>query len=319
MLPDARVVTVVLNYRGVDDTLACVSALQHSTCLDQALVLVDNGPADSPEHHRLADGLGDRGVLVATGENLGYAGGNNVGIRLALEQDPDFVWLINPDLRVEPTTLEKLLATADEIRDAAALGPRIVHGDSDPSRIWFDGGIFDRLDGRTGHLHDGRPEAELPPGGPRDVDYVTGACLLLRASAVRQVGPIPDDYFLYFEETDYCRRLADRGWRLLVVPQARAVHHKRSSGQLPTVAYTYYMRRNKELFARRMGVDVDAALAHFDRTWISPWRANIGRRAPSWLPVFEEIIELGAADAAAGRTGRRDDLDRFPPADGQLA
>lgn len=313
MLPEPRVATVILNYRNAEDTLACVAALQRSTCLDQRLIVVDNGPADSDDHRRLVAGLGDRATLVATGENLGYAAGNNVGIRLALEHEPEFVWLVNPDLRVEPGTLERLLDTAGKVRDAGALGPRVVHGDSDPVRIWFDGGIFDRSrTGATGHLNDGRIETEVPPGGPRDTEYVTGACLLIRTDAVRHVGLLPEDYFLYFEETDYCQRLAASGWRLLIDPVARAVHHKRSSGDLPTVAYVYYMRRNKELFAVRMGLDAAAAVEQFERAWVRPWRANIGTRAPSWQPVFDELIALAAADATAGVTGRRDDLGRFP-------
>lgn len=313
MLPDARVTTIVLNYRDVDDTLACVASLQRSSCPDQRLIVVDNGPPDSPEARRLSAELGPRATVVSSGSNLGYAGGNNVGIRLALQRRPEFVWLVNPDLRVEPGTLEQLLATAEKVPDAGALGPRILHGGSDPARIWFDGGRFDvRGNGATGHVNDGRPESDVPPGPPRDVDYVTGACLLLRADAVRHVGLLPEDYFLYFEETDYCRRLASAGWRLIVDTAARTAHHKRSSGDLPTVAYVYYMCRNKHVFSVRNGVDLAAAMTHFDQVWIRPWRRKIEQLAPSWVPVFDELVTLADDDARAGRTGRRDDLDRFP-------
>ena len=311
MMRDARVATVVLNYRGTADTVECVRALQRSTSLDQRLIVVDNA-APGPEHDGLAKALAEVGAgheLVATGGNLGYAGGNNVGIERALAGRPEFVWLVNPDLQVEPGTLERLLATAGEVRDAAALGPRIVHGlapgEPGPVRIWFDGGVLDAR-GATSHLHNGRVEAETPPGGPRDTDYVTGACLLLRADAVRAVGPVPEDYFLYFEETDYCRRLAGGGWRLVVDPRARAVHHKRSSGLLPTPAYVYYMRRNKVLFARRLGLDTAEVLAEFRRVWEDPWRANVARRAPGWLPTFDALVALAAADADADRTGPQD-------------
>lgn len=314
-LPGARVVTIVLNYQNPDDTEACVSALFRSTDLDQSLVVVDNGPSGTPENDRLKALVGDHGVLLTTGENLGYAAGNNQGIRLALQQRPEFIWLVNPDLRVEPDTLELLLDTADTYRDAAAIGPRIVYGGAGPTRIWFDGGIFDAADaGRTGHLHDGKHESDFPPGNPYDTDYVTGACLLLRTDAIRQVGLLPEDYFLYFEETDYCQQMNTRGWRLIVNPQARAQHFKRSSGALPTVSYVYYMRRNKEIFARRLGLDVPAALAHFDRVWTMPWRAKVGQRAPMWLPVFDDVVALAAEDAREGKTGRQDGLSRFPSA-----
>ena len=146
----------------------------------------------------------------------------------------------------------------------------------------------------------------MPPGPPRDVDYVTGACLLLRADAVRAVGLLPEDYFLYFEETDYNQQLAAAGWRLVVDSRARAVHHKRSSGDLPTPAYTYYMRRNKQLFARRMGVDEAAAVEQFRQVWIDPWRRNVADRAPHWS------ADLRRADRPRGgrRGGRRDGSGR---------
>ncbi|MFN8075526.1 MAG: glycosyltransferase family 2 protein [Kineosporiaceae bacterium] len=315
MLPEPHVATVVLNYRGIDDTVACVRALMGSTVLDQRIIVVDN-EAPGPEHDALRAAVPERVEVVATGGNLGYAAGNNVGIRMAMQRRPEYVWLVNPDLRVEPETLEGLLATAHAIKDAGVIGPRIVHGGTTPSKIWFDGGIFDRAkDGATSHLHDGRLEADVPVTGPRDVGYVTGACMLVRADVVRTVGTIPEDYFLYFEETDYCQRVKAAGWRLLADPRARAVHHKRSSGDLPTVAYVYYMRRNKELFARAMGLDTARVVAQFEKVWVDPWRANITRRAPGWVETFDALIAQAAADAAAGRGGRRDDLDRFASAE----
>ena len=328
MLRDARVATIVLNYRHPEDTVACLAALQRSTCLDQRFVVVDND-AEGPAHEELRAAVtavtapATDVTVLATGGNLGYAGGNNVGIRHALQRRPEFLLIVNPDLHVEPTTIERLLATAREVPDAAAIGPRIVHGDTGSDgtgaaagagsrRIWFDGGVFDRSRaGATTHVNMGRPEREVPPGPPRDVDYVTGACLLLRADAVRAVGLLPEDYFLYFEETDYNQQLAAAGWRLVVDSRARAVHHKRSSGDLPTPAYTYYMRRNKQLFARRMGVDEAAAVEEFRRVWVDPWRRNVANRAPHWSATFDALIAKAEADAAAGVTGPAD-LSAYP-------
>jgi hypothetical protein len=350
MLRDARVATIVLNYRNTEDTVACLTALQRSTCLDQRFVVVDNA-APGPAHDALraavtaATAPATGVTVVASGGNLGYAAGNNLGIRLALglgpaagpratvpggspaasaggPRRPEFVLIVNPDLHVEPTTVERLLAAARAVPDAAAIGPRIVFGEADGSvprggraRIWFDGGIFDRSRaGATTHLNLGRTEREVPPGPPRDVDYVTGACLLLRADALRTVGLLPEDYFLYFEETDYCQQLLAAGWRLVVDTRARAVHHKRSSGSLPTPAYTYYMRRNKQLFARRMGLDEAAAVEEFRQVWVDPWRRNVGNRAPHWQPTFDALVARAEADAAAGVTGPVD-LSAYPSAD----
>jgi GT2 family glycosyltransferase len=340
MLRDARVATIVLNYRHSEDTVACLAALQRSTCLDQRFVVVDND-AEGPAHDALRAAVeavtapATDVTVLASGGNLGYAGGNNVGIRHALGLDapadgpagrrrrrPEFLLLVNPDLHVEPTTVERLLAAAGAVPDAGAIGPRILHGDTGssgvtggPPRIWFDGGVFDRSrGGAVTHLNMGRTEREVPAGPPRDVGYVTGACLLLRADAVRRVGLLPEEYFLYFEETDYNQQLAAAGWRLIVDSRARAVHHKRSSGDLPTPAYTYYMRRNKQLFARRMGLDEATAGEEFRRVWVEPWRRNVADRAPHWSATFDALVAKAEADAAAGVTGPVD-LSAYPAHD----
>src|SRR3954447_19748903 len=104
MLRDARVAAIVLNYRHTEDTVACLAALQRSTCLDQRFLVVDNA-APGPAHDRLREAVAavtapaTDVTVLATGGNLGYAGGNNVGIRRALERRPEFLLLVNPDLR----------------------------------------------------------------------------------------------------------------------------------------------------------------------------------------------------------------------------
>jgi GT2 family glycosyltransferase len=317
---DPRVATIVLNYRHIEDSIDCVAALLRSTVLDQRIVVVDNGP-EGAEHDRLKAGIAavtapaTDVTVVATGANLGYAGGNNAGIRLALQRNPEFLWIVNPDLRVEPTTLERLLAAARAVPDAAALAPRILHGGTEPAKIWFDGGVVDRSrGGAVTHVNMGRIERDTPPTPPRDVAYVTGACMLLRADAVRALGTIPEDYFLYFEETDYCQRLIAGGWRVVVDSRARAVHHKRARERVPTPAVVYYMRRNRVLFAKRLGLNPADAVEEFDGTWVRPWRRNVSERVPHWLPTFDALIARAAADADTGVSGPAD-LGEFPDAE----
>ncbi|MCA1722637.1 MAG: glycosyltransferase family 2 protein, partial [Actinobacteria bacterium] len=195
--PPPRVFTVILNYRHVDDTVGCVAALARSSARNQSVVIVDNGsgPSAVDDLHR---GCPARPV-IASPENLGYAGGNNLGIRYALDRQADFVWLLNPDTRVEPRTLEFLLETMEAIPDAGIIGPRILLGGSKPTTIWFDGGeIDDDAFGATSHLHSGRRDDEVPVGPPRDVAYVTGACMLVRRAVFDDIGLLPEEWFLYF-------------------------------------------------------------------------------------------------------------------------
>jgi GT2 family glycosyltransferase len=280
--------------------------------LDLAIVVVANGPQDD-RYRDLVDLLGLQVTTIATGSNLGYAAGNNVGIRWALERRPEFVWVLNPDTEVAPTTLSRLLSTAVSHGDAGIIGPRLVLGDG---RIASDGGIVDAArHGATSNRNAGRLAADITAAGPRDVDYVSGAALLLRLSMLEAVGQLPEDYFLYFEETDYCRAVQAAGWRTLVDDRVSIVHHKRSSGVLPTPYYLYYMTRNRMLFAsRHFDADPALVLADFDRAFLTPWRSSVEQHAPSWLPQFDEIVALALEDARSGVTGRQPRVDVVPVA-----
>lgn len=305
--PPARVFTVVLNYRTHDDTLRCLESLSQSTRRSQFPVVVDN--ASGPEAvERLRAGLPATTLLVS-GENLGYAGGNNLAIRYALERDAEFVWILNPDTSVEAATLEQLLDTARRRPEAGLLGPRVLYGGSRPLTVSSDGGRIDwQQGGATSNRNDGVAVTELPDEGAHEVDYVTGSSLLVRAEVFEDVGLLPEEYFLYFEETEFACRAAAAGWAALVDVGARIHHYKRSFGPLPEPYYVYYYLRARLLFAQRCSDadpgTVEASLDHF----VLSWRDRVGRHAPGWLDTYDWLVDQAFADGHAGRTGRRDEI-----------
>lgn len=302
------VATVVLHYRHVDDTARCVRAIRRSTHRDQRIVVVQNA-ATPEENDRLHDVLGPT-TLLASPENLGYAAGNNLGIRYALDLDVDYVWLLNPDTIVEPTTLERLLATATVHPEAGLLGALARYHRRKPPTVWCNGGVVDwSRGGATWHLDDGRPVDRARTDGPFAVDYVTGACMLVRREVFEEVGLLPEHYFLYFEETDFAARARDAGWAVLQEPRAQLDHDKRSTGRLPAPYYVYYFVRNRLRFAIEVG-EADPAVVEEDLGgWIAAWRTKVGEREPSWLPAYERLVAAGLADGHAGVGGRRDDVD----------
>src|SRR6266542_4767197 len=115
-----RVFTVVLNYQDAADTLRCVDSLGSSNYREQFLVVVDNG-SDAGTVAALTKGLSTR-TLILSGENLGYAAGNNLGITYALGNDADLVWVLNPDTEVRPDTLRRLVRTMSEFPEIGILG-----------------------------------------------------------------------------------------------------------------------------------------------------------------------------------------------------
>lgn len=312
VLDRPHVTSVVLNFGTAADTLEAVASLGASTYRDHSIVVVDNG-SPPPDRELLEQGL-DGHVLLQTDENLGYAGGNNVGVRLALEDGADLVFIVNPDIRVEPDALELLVDAVLERPSAGILGPRVLHGGSDPTSIWFDGATVDlERGGATKHVGGGRHHVPGQDAGLVSTDYVVGSTMLVRSSVFRRLGLLPEEYFLYFEETDFNLRARAAGWDLLVVQAAVAHHHRQSVRHVPSPTYVYYFVRSRLLFAGRHAPDaVDAAWAELDETWVQPWRERVERRASHWVDTFDRLVEAARTDAAKGRTGRRDDVHTTP-------
>lgn len=302
---------VVLNHRHPDEAVRAVDSLQRSTH-PISVIVVDNGSSDG-DLATLRRGVGRDVAVIETGDNLGYAGGNNVGIRAALDDGADLVWVVNPDVVVGPDTLDVLVRTSTHHPQAGIFGSRIYVGGSDPKRIWFDGGLilWDR-GGATRHLGWGKTDGEMPAPGPFTVDYVTGAAMLVRSAVFADVGLLPEEYFLYFEETDFGVRAQRAGWSAMVDSRSRLDHFTRSLDEVPEPHFVYYFIRNRILFGTRFtGWRPAAVVADLQSTLDSLGR-RVAAGAPGWVATFEHLVALAIEDGTAGRTGRRDDIAELP-------
>jgi GT2 family glycosyltransferase len=205
-----RVGVVVLNYCGVDDTLACVASL---AALDDPVrvLVVDNGSGDGSAA-RLAAVPGVE--LIANDSNLGFAGGNNVAIERLLDEGLEFVWVLNNDTVVEASTAREMVAVADADARVGAVGS-IIYDMAAPGRVLtWGGGSVGRWSGRTRDAH----------AGSDRVDYLTAASVLLRAAALREVGLFDPRYFFTWEDVDLSSRLVAAGWRLAIAERSRVWH-----------------------------------------------------------------------------------------------
>jgi GT2 family glycosyltransferase len=208
--PSPRVGVVVLNYRGADDTLRCLGSLA-AAGIDEGVVVVDNASDDGS-----VEAIGEAFptmTLVVNEDNLGFAAGCDRGIACCLEDGAEFVWVLNNDTTVEPATLPALLVAAADPR-AGAVGA-VIYDMAETERVLTWGG--GRVGRWTGFTRDAR--------GPGDrLDYLTGASLLLRATALDDVGSFDPRYFFTWEDVDLGLRLRRGGWRLVVAPDARVWH-----------------------------------------------------------------------------------------------
>ncbi len=215
------VAVVVLTWNDRELALACLASLRDQTYACTEVIVVDNASTDGT-----ADAIATEFPeldLIRNPRNLLFAGGNNVGIARALERGAEWVLLLNHDTHVAPDFVENLIDAAALHTDAAALGPMIYYA-SDPRRVWYAGGLVSLRWGRFAH----RGIRQIDRGQfsrVEETDYVTGCALLMRRQAIAEVGLLDEGFRMYCEDTDWCLRARNRGWKLYFVPQSRVWHH----------------------------------------------------------------------------------------------
>jgi len=244
---------VVLNWNGwngADDTLACLDSLATLTYSSFNVVVVDNGSTDDSLTHLRTYKAPYLLTLLETGHNLGFAGGNNVGTRHALEHGADFVLVLNNDTTVAPDLLEHLLEAAQRTPDAGVFSARIMYFD-EPEKVWFDGAHWNPS---KMQLEWPGQDAEVRTLGTscHETDYASGAALFFRSEVPRQIGLLDESFFLVWEEVDWCFRARKAGWRNIVVPAAKVWHKIGVSfGSESSPLRTYFSIRNQLLWFSR--------------------------------------------------------------------
>jgi GT2 family glycosyltransferase len=248
--PGARVAAVLVNWNGAGDTLATLASLDRMHGAEALrVVVVDNGSADDSvaRLRRERPGL----ELVETGANLGFAGGNKVGIERVLA-DPEVGWLLllNTDVAVDPGFLPPLIAACSNPRIGAA-GPKIFYFDP-PERLWAAGGRLRIRETVTVEL--GRGELDGPRyDQPAEVTYLTTCCLLIPRDVLERVGLLDPVYFINVDDADWCRRALDAGYRLRYVPASRVWHKVAASTGAYTPGKTFHTARSNAIYVRRHG------------------------------------------------------------------
>ena len=234
-----RVEVVVLNWNGWRDTLNCLASLQKQDYPNFGLIVVDNGSTDGSPEHIL--GHQPSVELLQSGANLGFGGGCNVGIRAALGRDADYVWLINSDSTVDTAALSEMVITAEQNSQIGAVGSVLYEMDKvDQVQLW-GGGKVQFWSGRSSH--------QLQPA---QLDFVSGASLLLRREALEMVGLFDDEsFFMYWEDTDLGFRLRLAGWQLAVAEKSRVWHKQSASLGKGSQLLDEYFTRSGVRFLRR--------------------------------------------------------------------
>ncbi len=257
MAADPSVSIVLLNWNGLSETRECLESLRHIHYTNFRIVLVDNGSKED-EASVLESEFGDFIELIRLPENHGFAGGANIGMQRAIESGPDYVLLLNNDTVVDPEFLTALIRAAREIPDLAAACPKtFFYGD--PRLVYSTGGSASLWRGAARQIGRGdKDHGQFDEIARRD--YADGVCMLIPASALRAVGMLDEQYFAYWEETDWCIRAREKGLHCYFIPQAR-IWHKASRSRAPDSRFHYLYRRNALLFVRKRGSRLQLATA----------------------------------------------------------
>ncbi len=220
-----KIYIVILNYNGYEDTLICLKSLSKLFATGDQLytIIVDNGSTDGSVEQFKSQSANWRTNLkidkiIENQKNLGFAKGNNIGIKYALDKGADYVLLLNNDTKIIENFLPRLLNI-----DADISSPVVKFREFPKSKNWmYDyGGVVNWSTGRTTHLN--KSSKPNPPVG--EVDYVAGCCMLIRRNVFETIGLLDETYFIYFEDVDFCITAKKKGMRVVVDP-ASFIYHK---------------------------------------------------------------------------------------------
>lgn len=297
----AHILVIILNFNGIEDTLECLDSLRGQTCKDFAVQVIDNG-SYADDLRRVTSGFPEVEVL-ALPNNLGWAGGNNIGMRQAIDRGFGYVCLLNNDTVLDPTAIAELLTAAVALGGPCLLHPAIAFF-SDPTKWQLD------------------PQPSAPSaiatrnleaaGGIVELHWAYGACLLLPTSVLRSVGLFDERFFLQLEETDYFQRAKALGIRSFCARRARILHKESVSfGGRITSVKTYYQVRNSFLLAEKHARSLSGYVSTVRRLMWSLRNQALhnGADMTGW-PSFLRWLLSADPIACAARQGARDYVRR---------
>jgi GT2 family glycosyltransferase len=295
------VVLVVLNWNRWSATQACVESLAAILSADKHIVVVDNGSRQPPTREDVLEIGGDE--FIQTGANLGYAGGNNAGLRHALDIGAEFAWILNNDTVADPAAFAELVALASRDSSIGVLTTNVASPDGKlESDVAFKGSPEDAPWDYFGRFHP--VECGGCALGFHASDAVRGPSLFLRLSALPDVGFFDESYFHYYEELDLVERIRRAGWTSGLACRAVVSHASGTTLAAETGQSIYYLFRNYLLFRRKLyGESVLGVLARhpllLPRYVAAPRHTLRGELTPM------RAYGLALVDAMRARDGRR--------------
>ncbi len=293
---------IVLSWNGREDTLSCLESLMRVERADLGVVCVDNGSTDGSQ--QAVRERFPQVELIEAGANLGYAGGNNLGLRHALESGARWMMLVNNDATVAADVIDGFERAARARPRAGILAGKVLFADR-PQTIWFAGQRVSELLG-----YSGRPRGYGRADGPRYAQIrptgrAVGALMAISREVVEQVGLLDEELFAYVEDVDWALRARSAGFEVVLAPDARAWHRVSAStgGEASSTHTLYYGVRNTVTVLERRRPLGRAGTALRRAAILCAFSAHALARANRREALA--AVRDGFADARRGRLGLR--------------
>ena len=256
---------VVLNWNGEKDTIECLQSLEKLSIkgFTLSILLVDNGSSIKSIRaiKEYVSGCKNKTKLIENGKNLGFAGGNNIGIKHAIKDGADYVMTLNNDIVVDKNLVLGLLNTMESLGKVGIVSPKIYFAKGYEFKkqytknelgnvIWYAGGNMD-----WENIYGSNNGVDEVDKGQFDkvaeTDFATGACSFINVKALKETGYFDEKYFMYFEDADLSQRMKRKGWKVLYSPKGYLWHKVAQSSGIGSVLNDYFITRNRLLFGLR--------------------------------------------------------------------
>lgn len=241
-----KVAIILVNFRNFKDTVICLNSFLSKISHNTEVILVDNGSKDG-SFEKLKSAY-PTVTFVELKKNMGFAGANNIAISMAIQNGADYVFLLNNDTIVQSSIIEKLVDVYSKDPTIGIVGTTILDS-VNPTKIDNMGAKIDYFTGNSHFIANG--VSYSPDLQDINVDYTSGAGMMIKREVIQDVGLLTEYYFLYGEEKEYCVRAKQKGYRVVVTAKAAIIHKTSSTMNKHLGIKNYYFHRNRFLFLRR--------------------------------------------------------------------
>ncbi len=249
---------ILLTYQMREVVERCLCSLERLTYPNRRIIVVDNNSNDGIE--QVMKSRFPEVTTFQTGQNLGYTGGNNYGIRFAMDNGSDYILILNPDtILANPRFIEEMVDYAETNPTVGIVGPRVFLRERETiqNTVLFAPGLWTNI--KNWVAYRANPESfNLSKDVPVEAEVLNGVCLLLRTECLKQIGLFDENIFMYIEDAEMDHRARTHGWGVRYVPVDSVIHEQKHEGYHMTGLVSFLLRRNSVYYLCKIGRTAEA-------------------------------------------------------------